>query len=136
MKLALIYKKSLFLFGCIFICSISLNAQKWASFLGDKLSPLDSGKGFIISDFNHFKHEIIGQMYPSSLEEIGDDALDSLKIKADTLRNQLLEKGMITLNESEVNMLPYFNIYANEDIVLANLVFTINRLGGVKSLNY
>jgi hypothetical protein len=136
MKLALIYKKSLFLFGCIFICSISLNAQKWASFLGDKLSPLDSGKGFIISDFNHFKHEVIGQMYPSSLEEIGDDALDSLKIKADTLRNQLLEKGMITLNESEVNMLPYFNIYANEDIVLANLVFTINRLGGVKSLNY
>ena len=130
------FRQSILLMGFFFYCLISVSAQKWAPYIGDKLSPLDSGKGFIISDFNHFKHEVIGQMYPSSLENIGDDAMDSLKIKADTLRNQLLEKGMIIINESEVNILPYFNIYANEDLVLANLVFTINRLGGIKSLNY
>ena len=33
-------------------------------------------------------------------------------------------------------ILPFFNFYSGEVIVVANLVFTVNRLGGVKSLNY
>jgi hypothetical protein len=70
------------------------------------------------------------------LEELSDDALDSLKIKADSLGKQLIEKGTLSISESEINILPHFNIYSGEVIVVANLVFTVNRLGGVKSLNY
>lgn len=130
------FKKLLLLILCVFICGTSMNAQKWASFLGEKLSPLEQGKGFVIEDFNHFKGNILANIYPSVLEELSDDALDSLKIKADSLGKQLLEKGTLSINESDVNILPHFNIYSNEVIVVANLVFTVNRLGGVKSLNY
>jgi len=130
------FKKIYLLICCILICSINLCAQKWASFIGDKLTPLKEGNGFVVKDFNHFKGNTLGSIYPFVMEEISDDSLVSLKIKADSLGKQLLEKGTLSMLESDLNILPYFNIFNSEEIVVANLVFTVSRLGAVKSLNY
>jgi len=100
-----------------------------------KLSGLKDGKGFLIEDFSYFKTQVVDRISgaagkaESKLEE-------SLRNKADSLFTVLKEQRSVAMEKDDLPLVKHFPGVDDGPRVIANLVFTLPRLGGSKSLEY
>lgn len=101
-----------------------------------KLTSLSDGNGFTIEDFNLFKSGGVDQLLSvAGIPEVKDPD-EFVRKRADSLFGILKDKKTVSVQHAELPLLRYFPGMTSEPRVLANLIFTLNRLGGVKSLEY
>ena len=113
------------------------SAQTKVPFAEKRISPLkDGAAGFLIEDFGYFKEKVLETIaLPDSL--LGAiPGKEEMSRKADSLFGILQTKGELALAKQDLSVLSLFPLGAEEPKVLANLLFTLNRLGGTKSLSY
>lgn len=101
-----------------------------------KLPALDDGSGLLIEDFNLFRSGAVDRlMTATGIRELKDPEA-VIRSRADSFYTILRQKKTVAVPKEEMPLLRYFPGMDNEPRLLANLIFTLNRLGGTKSLNY
>jgi hypothetical protein len=101
-----------------------------------KLLSLPDGTGFTIEDFNLFKSGGVDQLLSAAgIPEVKDPE-ELVRKRADSLFNILKEKKTVAVPSEELPLLRHFPGMTTDPKVLANLIFTLNRLGGTRSLEY
>lgn len=131
MKLLLTYKGFLF-FLCIqpaWVFSQDLPFNK------DKLAFFQKGpKVIIVENFNAKKESVLKEIIPE-YPALPSDFTPNLAIR-DSLIDRLKDKGEIKIAMDSLEVLNHLNLSETATQFLANIVFSVNRLGAVKSLNY
>ena len=131
MKLLLTYKGFLF-FLCIqpaWVFSQDLPLNK------DKLAFFQKGsKEIIVENFNAKKESVLKEIIPE-YPALPSDFTPNLAIR-DSLIDRLKDKGEIKIAMDSLEVLNHLNLSETATQFLANIVFSVNRLGTVKSLNY
>ena len=131
MKLLLTYKGFLF-FLCIqpaWVFSQDLPLNK------DKLAFFQKGsKEIIVENFNAKKESVLKEIIPE-YPALPSDFTPNLAIR-DSLIDRLKDKGEIKIAMDSLEVLNHLNLSETATQFLANIVFSVNRLGAVKSLNY
>lgn len=113
------------------------SAQTKVPFVEKKISRLkDGAAGFIIEDFGYFKEKVLETIAVADSLAGAFPGAEELTKKADSLFGILQSKGELALAKQDLSILSRFPLGAEEPKVLANLLFTLNRLGGTKSLSY
>ncbi len=120
---------------------LSVQAQKFnlqdkLSMKDLKLSSLPDGKGFTIEDFNLFKSGGVDQLLSAAGIPDANEPEELIRKRADSLFNILKEKKKLAVSQDELPLLRHFPGMTSEPKVLANLIFTLNRLGGTRSFEY
>jgi hypothetical protein len=123
------------------VCLLQEHARGYAQikvpFEEKKISRLkDGASGFLIEDYGYFRDKVLETLSAadSLLASIPDR--EELKRKADSLFGILQTKGELALAKQDLSVMSLFPLGEEEPKVLANLLFTLNRLGGTKSLSY
>jgi hypothetical protein len=126
---------SVFMF--FFIPKSNLYAQIWEKHIGDnKIKALSGEKGFVIENLSYFKKEVINELSPISSLQKNDEEIKLEIKKADSIHTLLNLNKTAILQPNDLPLISYFSNTIQEPEILANLILSINRLGGVKSLNY
>ena len=101
-----------------------------------KLSSLEDGKGLLIEDFNLFRSGAVDRIMSATgiREMTNPEAV--VRSRADSFYAIFKAKKVVAVPKEDMPLLRYFPGMESEPRVLANLIFTLNRLGGTKSLNY
>ena len=116
---------------------VSGTAQTKVPFAEKKISKLkDGAAGFLIEDFGYFKEKVLETIAVADSLAASIPGGEELGRKADSLFAILQTKGELALAKQDLSILSRFPLGAEEPKVLANLLFTLNRMGGTKSLTY
>lgn len=114
----------------------SFNLQDKLPMKSLKLTSLEDGKGLLIEDFNLFKSGAVDRiMSATGIREMSDPEA-VVRSRADSFYAIFKAKKVVAVPKEDMQLLRYFPGMESEPRVLANLIFTLNRLGGTKSLNY
>jgi hypothetical protein len=100
-----------------------------------KLSGLKDGKGFLIEDFSYFKTQVVDRI-SSAASKAESKLEETLRKKADSLFTVLKEQRSVAMEKEDLPLVKHFPGVDEGPRVIANLVFTLPRLGGSKSLEY
>ena len=101
-----------------------------------KLSSLEDGTGLLIEDFNLFRSSAVDRlMSATGIREMSDPEAVA-RSRADSFYAIFKQKKVVAVPKEDMPLLRYFPGMESEPRVLANLIFTLNRLGGIKSLSY
>ncbi len=100
-----------------------------------KLSGLKDGKGFLIEDFSYFKTQVVDRI-SSAAGKAESRVEETLRKKADSLFTVLKEQRSVAMEKDDLPLVKHFPGVDDGPRVIANLVFTLPRLGGSKSLEY
>ncbi|MBM3442371.1 MAG: hypothetical protein FJX89_06680 [Bacteroidetes bacterium] len=113
----------------------SLEAQVTIPLAEKKFSNLKDGKGYLIEDFGYFKSQVVENI--SSVGSSAVDGLDeTLRKRADSLFEVLKKDRSVSMPREDLSLVKHFPAVDEEPRVIANLVFTLARLGGSRSLEY
>jgi hypothetical protein len=127
---------SLYWASGISVCAQTFNLSDKLSLKSMKLSPLEDGKGLMIEDFNLFKSNAVDHLMTASGIQTKSDPESIIRSRADSFYAIFKEKKVVAVPKEDMSLLRYFPGMESEPKVLANLIFTLNRLGGTKSFNY
>ena len=112
-------------------------AQSNVPFEAGRIAPLkDGGRGFLIEDFDYFRDRVLDSIAVRDSLALADPRSEARVKAADSLFGLLQTKGLLALAKEDLSLVSLFPLGAEEPRVLANLLFTLNRLGGTKSLTY
>ncbi len=100
-----------------------------------KLSGLKDGKGFLIEDFSYFKAQVVDRI-SAAVGKAESQVEEALRKKADSLFTVLKEQRSVAMEKGDLPLVKHFPGVDEAPRVIANLVFTLPRLGGSKSLEY
>jgi hypothetical protein len=101
----------------------------------DKLAFFQKGsKEIIVENFNAKKESVLKEIIPE-YPALPSDFTPNLAIR-DSLIDRLKDKGEIKIAMDSLEVLNHLNLSETATQFLANIVFSVNRLGAVKSLNY
>ena len=120
----------------ISLCAQAFNLQDKLSMKSLKLSSSEDGKGLVIEDFNLFKSNAVDQLMTASGIQAKADPESIIRSRADSFYAIFKAKRVVALPKEDMPLLRFFPGMDTESKVLANLIFTLNRLGGTKSFNY
>ncbi len=88
----------------------------------------------IVENFNAKKESVLKEIIPE-YPALPSDFTPNLAIR-DSLIDRLKDKGEIKIAMDSLEVLNHLNLSETATQFLANIVFSVNRLGAVKSLNY
>lgn len=91
-------------------------------------------KEIIVENFNAKKESVLKEIIPE-YPALPSDFTPNLAIR-DSLIDRLKDKGEIKIAMDSLEVLNHLNLSETATQFLANIVFSVNRLGAVKSLNY
>ncbi|MEY2587885.1 MAG: hypothetical protein RLY11_1734 [Bacteroidota bacterium] len=91
-------------------------------------------KEIIVENFNAKKESVLKEIIPE-YPALPSDFTPNLAIR-DSLIDRLKDKGEIKIAMDSLEVLNHLNLSEAATQFLANIVFSVNRLGAVKSLNY
>jgi hypothetical protein len=120
----------------IILSAQTFNLQDKLPMKSLKLSSLEDGKGLLIEDFNLFKSGAVDRLMSASGISDKTDPESVVRQRADSFFAILKEKKVVAVPKEDMSLLRYFPGMETEPRVMANLVFTLNRLGGTKSFTY
>lgn len=121
---------------CCIISAQTLNLRDKLPMKDLKLSSLQDGSGLLIEDFNLFRSGAVDRlMTATGIRELKDPEA-VVRSRADSFYAILSKKRTVAVPKEDMPVLKYFPGMESEPRLLANLIFTLNRLGGTKSLNY
>lgn len=100
-----------------------------------KLSGLKDGKGFLIEDFSYFKSQVVDRI-SGTVGKAESQIEETLRKKADSLFTVLKEQRSVAMEKADLLLVKHFPGVDEGPRVIANLVFTLPRLKGSKSLEY
>jgi hypothetical protein len=122
------------------LSSLCLRSEAaWAQFsvadVEKKLSGLKDGKGFLIEDFTYFKSQVVDRISGAAGKAEGK-LEETLRKRADSLFAILKEQRSVAMDKDDLALVKHFPGVDEGPRVIANLVFSLPRLGGSKSLEY
>lgn len=111
----------------------STDAQSWKSQLGTVAKPLQDGTGFQVDDFKGFRETILKKLHPN----LGTLNLNDIDLGIRDSLNKILDgTGILKLRKDSLDILRHLQLEGKDIQYLANLIFSVNRMGATKSLNY
>lgn len=117
---------------CLQPCQIS--AQGVTLPTGKPMFLQKDSKEIIIENFNFQKESILKTYFPDFSSETEQFTVNT-SIR-DSLNGLLKDKAGMKISLDSLSILKHLDLDEKEELYLANIIFSINRLGASKSLNY
>lgn len=91
-------------------------------------------KEVIVENFNAQKESILKSYLPDFSASLENFSVNT--VIRDSLTGLLKEKGELKIGLDSLSILQHLDLNEKEEQYLANVIFSVNRLGAIKSLNY